>query len=183
MLDRQTLRTAFELLGEDLARRDVFIEIAVYGASAAILQFEWRRLTEDVDAVVRPGYDEALLTPSVTAVAEKLGLAPDWLNDAVGMFTPLDEPDDLFLLCGTYPAGDHPGLRVLLAKPQYLLAMKLLALSSLDRGDKDLGDARVLASALCITDPEELNSLYKSVHGDEPREAIRRQFASVLQAI
>lgn len=182
MLDRQRLKLAFELLGQDLARRKVFVEIAVYGASSLILQFESRRTTEDVDAVVRQGYDEALLAPSVADVADRMDLAPDWLNNAVGMFTPLVEDDALFTLSGTYPSGDRPGLRVLLAKPHYLLAMKLLALASLDRGDKDLLDARALATALGVADVVELQRLYVSIHGDQPSEDVKRQLASVLNA-
>ena len=39
MLDRTRLKKAFGLLGEDLARRGLFLEIAVYGGSALVLQF------------------------------------------------------------------------------------------------------------------------------------------------
>ncbi len=131
MLDRERLSQAFQLLGEDLAGKGVFLEIAVYGGSAIVMQFEWRRSTEDVDAVVREGYDERALGTSVARVAERMGLPPDWLNNAVGMFTPLHESDSLFEMSGTYPDAGLPGLRVLLAKPHYLLAMKLKALANL----------------------------------------------------
>ena len=180
MLDRARLIEAFTLLGEDLARRQVFVELAVYGGSAIMLQFSWRRATEDVDAVVRQGYDEALLNPSVLHVAERLSLDADWLNDAVGMFTPLEEDDSLFELSGTYPAGDRPGLRVLTAKPHYLLAMKLQATSNPDRGGRDLVDARSLASHLGVVNTDALRDLYRSVLGEEPGEDVIRQFPSVL---
>ena len=182
MLDRERLSQAFQLLGEDLAGRGVFLEIAVYGGSGIVMQFEWRRSTEDVDAVVREGYDERALGTSVARVAERMGLPPDWLNNAVGMFTPLDESDSLFEMSGTYPDAGPPGLRVLLAKPHYLLAMKLKALASLDRGDRDLSDARNLAAELGLTQDEDLRKLYVSIHGEEPRDEIAMQFPAVLDA-
>ena len=182
MLDRERLSHAFRLLGEDLAGTGVFIEIAVYGGSAIVMQFEWRRSTEDVDAVVREGYDERALGTSVARVAERMGLPPDWLNNAVGMFTPLHESDGLFEMSGTYPDAGLPGLRVLLAKPHYLLAMKLKALANLDRGDRDLSDARNLAAELGLTQDEDLRKLYVSIHDEEPRDEIAMQFPAVLDA-
>ncbi len=182
MLDRARLSQAFQLLGEDLAGTGVFLEIAVYGGSAIVMQFAWRRSTEDVDAVVREGYDERALGPCVARVAERMGLPPDWLNNAVGMFTPLQEEDGLFALSGTYPGSGPPGLRVLLARPHYLLAMKLKALANMDRGDRDLSDARNLAVGLGLTKAEDLRKLYASIHGEEPRAETAMQFPAVLGA-
>ena len=181
MLDTARLNQAFTLLGTDLARRDSFVEIAVYGACALLLQFDFRRTTEDVDAVVRPGYAEATLAPSVALVARELGLAIDWLNDAVGMFTPLDEPDDLFTLAGTYPMEGPSGLRVFVASPAYMLALKLQALASLDRGDKDLLDARFLARELALATSDDLIELYRSVFGEGPAGMAMRQLPAVLE--
>lgn len=178
--DRDRLIEAFEYLGADLATRGTFLELAVYGGSALMLQFSWRRGTEDVDAVLRPGYDERLLAPSVARVAQTLGLPGDWLNDAVGMFTPLDEPDALFQASGSFPAVGTPGLRVLVATPHYLLAMKLLALRSADRGDRDLTDARALAREVGIGDVASLSRLYASIHGEPPADDLLLQFAAVV---
>lgn len=181
MLDRTKLQHAFGLLGEDLLARGLFIEIAVYGGSALMLQFEWRQSTEDVDAVVREGYDEALMVPSVVKVASQLGLEVDWLNNAVGMFTPIDECEDLFDVAGNYPSLGQPGLRVLVATPRYLLAMKLQALRSLDRGERDLDDARHLAIGLGIADEAGLHELYVAVHGEKPHQDASSRFPSVLR--
>ncbi len=178
--NRQRLALALTELGADLARRGAFIELAIYGGSAIMLQFEWRRSTADVDAVVREGYDETVLVRSVDAVSQTLGLDPGWLNNAVGMFTPLVEDETLFQLAGHYPDTATPGLRVLLAKPHYLLAMKLQALSSLDRGDRDLNDARALARHLAILDEGVLNDLYVAIHAAEPPVEVRVRFPAVL---
>lgn len=179
-LDRARLLQAFEALGADLAEQGRFVEIAVYGGGALMLQFAWRRSTEDVDAVVREGYDEAALAPSVLRVAQRMGLEPGWLNDAVGMYTPLHEDEVLFSLSGTYPAAGTPGLRTVLASPHYLLAMKLQALSNLDRGPRDLTDARALAAHLAIADVETLDRLYRSIYDEAPPPEARARFASVV---
>jgi len=181
-LDRDRLLQAFELLGAHLAERSLFVELAVYGGSALMLQFAWRRSTEDVDAVVRDGYDEMALTPSVDHVAGQMGLERDWLNNAVGMFTPLDEGDALFDVAGSYPTEGIPGLRTVLAKPHYLLAMKLQALSNLDRGDRDLTDARALAGHLGIDNEDALQRLYVSIYAEDPPEEARDRFRAVLTA-
>ena len=167
-LDHERLRQALDALGADLAARGVFVELAISDGGALILQFGWRRSTWDVDAVVREGFDEAMLAPSVAHVAGEMGFDPDWLNDAVGMFTPLDEPEALFEVSGTYPAEGAPGLRTLVARPHYLLAMKLRALSSLDRGRRDMDDARALAAHLGIVDPEGLRALYALIYDEAP---------------
>ena len=180
MLDRTRLKQAFGRLGEDLARRGVFLELAIYGGSALVLQFDWRRTTQDIDAIVRAGYDERLLTSSLGVVAKAMDLSADWLNNAVGMFTPLHEDDALFEFAGDYPR-DRFGLRVLVANPTYLLAMKLKALASLGRGDRDLKDAQHLASELGIGDVARLQELYLSIHGEPPLEEVRRRLAAVLE--
>ena len=176
-LDAERLREALERLGTDLAARGVFVELAVYGGGALILQFAWRRSTWDVDAVVREGYDEAVLAPSVARVAEQMDPDPNWLNNAVGMFTPLDEDAALFEISGSYPSGGEPGLRTFLARPHYLRAMKLQALRSLDRGDRDTNDARAPAAHLGL---DALSRLYRSICGEDPPVEALARFPSVL---
>jgi hypothetical protein len=51
-LDKAKIDEAFRLMGQYLLDRKAFGEIAVYGGSAIILQFEWRLRSEDVDARV-----------------------------------------------------------------------------------------------------------------------------------
>ena len=76
------------------------------------------------------------------------------------MFTPSSEPEALFDLSGSYPAGSNPGLRVFVARrPVYLLAMKLKALRSLDRGERDMPDARRLAQHLGMADEDDFERL------------------------
>lgn len=52
-IDRETLLQALDRLGEILRRHKQVGEIAAYGGSAILLQFDWREGLRDVDVVVR----------------------------------------------------------------------------------------------------------------------------------
>ena len=89
-------------------------------------------------------------------------LVPDWLNDGVkGFLSDGDGNRDARALFASYPDDIEPGLRVFVAAPEYLFAMKCLAMrggveASLDRKDIELpaealgirhaGDALALVS-------------------------------------
>lgn len=181
-LDQQRLCEAFTRLGEHLRNAGKFLEIAVYGGSAIALRFEWRGATEDVDAVVREGFDERDLAGPVAAVAREMGLDDDWLNNAVGAFTPLDEDDGWFEVSGDYPPGSAPGLRVLTATPRYLLALKLAALANPERWGRDVGDATALAREVGMTEAGELDALYRAIHGEAPPALVREAFPDLLSS-
>lgn len=67
------------------------------------------------------------------AVAQRHELTDDWLNDAVKGYLPGEDPDaERFF--------ESPSLRVDVASPQYLLAMKILAA----RVETDAADIRFL---------------------------------------
>ncbi len=140
-LSIDTVVSAFEAMGEYLRERHLLGEIAIYGGTAILLQFDWRKTTEDVDAVIRTDEREGAVKDAIAYAALRLGLTDDWLNNFVGGFTPETEPDAFFSAYGTYPRGAAPGLRVFLAKPEYLCAMKLKALQRDDVGDRDFEDA------------------------------------------
>jgi hypothetical protein len=53
LLDREMIEKAFRMMGQYLLDRKALGEIAVYGGSAILLQFDWRRASRDVDARVR----------------------------------------------------------------------------------------------------------------------------------
>jgi hypothetical protein len=90
------------------------------------------------------------------------------------MFTAGDEDGPLFALSGTYPTGGNPGLRTVLASATYLLAMKLHALQSLDRGDRDLHE-RAPSAHLGLSDVKALERLYRAIYGEDPPE-VRARF-------
>ena len=59
-------------------------------------------------------------------------------------------------------------------------AMKLYALGTYDRGEKDMEDARQLARHLGISEEEELMRLFASIHDEEPPVGARARFPAVL---
>jgi hypothetical protein len=89
------------------------------------------RATRDLDAVFIP---TDVVRRAAAAVAEREGLAEDWLNDAVKGFLPGPDPD-----AQRFYSSDS--LIVDVASPRYLLAMKLFAA----RAEIDADDSSVSA--------------------------------------
>jgi len=164
-INLQTVTKAFDLMGRYLRDRNTIGEIAVYGGSAILLQFPWRQSTEDVDATF--GEPEAQVKDAAAFAAIELRLPEAWLNNSVGGFTPEAEKDEFFLLFGDYPKGEKSGLRVYLAKPQYLLAMKLKALVRDSFDDKDFSDVVGLAVEAGIETAAQLSELFASFFPEE----------------
>jgi hypothetical protein len=171
-LDIDTLIRAFEAMGQYLRERELLGEIAIYGGTAILLQFDWRKTTEDVDAVIRTNEREGAVKDAVVHAALELGLPDDWLNNFVGGFTPETESELFFSAYGMYPRGGTPGLRVFLAKPEYLCAMKLKALQRGNVGDRDFEDTVRLALEIGISRADELASLFASFFPEEALDPI-----------
>jgi hypothetical protein len=127
------------------------VEISVYGGSALVLTLEARPATRDVDAVFER--DCRFVREAAETVAAEFGWSDDWINDSVkGFLSREDAAPGAKALFKTYPTGGADGLRVLVASPSYLFAMKCLAMRAGDvasRGDVD--DIRQLAAALGVT--------------------------------
>lgn len=118
------MRKLFEELGEELARTGERIEIALYGGAAIVLSFGFRESTMDAD-FVRISGNPLSLDRCAKRLAVRYGLASDWLNDSVSIFTS-DTPD--LKLLGDFPRKGRAGLRIFTASAQYLFAMKCLAM-------------------------------------------------------
>jgi len=192
-LSRETLSRAFDLMGRYLGERSILCELAVYGGSALMLQFDWRRTTEDVDAVVLHADEVGSRYPSLArhgVVGDAVGYASvaldldrEWLNRAVDAFTAHEEARDThFVPFGSYPRGAPTGLRVLLARPEYLCAMKLAALKRTDVGDKDFGDAVRLAGEVGIGDEAGLKALYAGFFPEDDLDPIAEERLSEVTA-
>jgi hypothetical protein len=141
----------------------------------------------DAETIVRAfevmgaGEAEASMKDAAAYAATLLGLPDDWLNNAVGGFTPESESDDFFLLQGDYPCGDRPGLKVFMAKPEYLCAMKLKALTRASFEDRDFNDLVELASTAGIEDAEQLMDLFFRFYPDEELDPVAK--ARIPEAI
>jgi hypothetical protein len=139
LLTAARIRELFGLLDEELRAADVIGELHVVGGAVMCLVFGARDATRDVDALMRPA---AAVRAAAARVADAVGEQSDWLNDAVvGFLTPTAEFD---------PFLELPNLRVFVARPEYLLALKCAAMR-LGGEFHDLDDVRFLLRALNIT--------------------------------
>jgi len=77
------------------------------------------------------------------------------------------EAEAFFSAYGEYPRGENPGLRVFLARPEYLCAMKLKALQRETVEDRDLEDAVRLGLEIGKETADELSRLFSSFFPDE----------------
>ncbi len=146
-LDRDLVEQAFDLMGAYLRERHVMGEICLYGGAATVFLISWRRVTRDVDAVIQENHGEVIKARN--HAARKLGLRESWLNDGVSIYTsPLATTSDRKSV-GTYPRTGNPGLRVLVAKPEYLFAMKAVARAERGSG-RDLIDLVRLGQELDV---------------------------------
>jgi hypothetical protein len=158
-MDRKDIIAALTALAGELERRGTSAEMYVVGGAAIALAFDERRATRDIDAVFEP---KNLVYEAAATVADRLDLPPGWLNDAVKGFLEGEDP-------AAAPVLDLPGLRVLAASPEILLALKVLA----HRVGEDEEDVRLLASELGLTNAEQVLAVAERTYGDRLGPAAR----------
>jgi hypothetical protein len=115
-LTQKDLRRLFALLNEELAQSHTDAEMFLVGGAVMCLAYDARASTQEVDAVFRPPSE---VRAAANRVAKRARLRTDWLNDAVKGFLSAEGDFAPFL------ALEH--LRVMVAQPAYLLAMKCLS--------------------------------------------------------
>jgi hypothetical protein len=149
--DRPALEAAFERIGQMALAAGRIVEISVYGGSALVLTLNHRPATRDVGGVFEK--DRAFVRHAVEVVAAEFGWRDDWLNDSVkGFLSRADSAPDAKSLFRTFPDGDAIGLRLLVASPGYLFAMKCLSMRIGDASvGWDIDDIRRLAVALGVS--------------------------------
>jgi Nucleotidyltransferase of unknown function (DUF6036) len=115
---RARILEALQALGEDLTRQGIRGQIFVVGGAAMALAYSRRRVTRDIYAVFEP---KSSIYAAAARVARELDLPEHWLNDAVKGFMPGEDEH-------ARPVPDITGIEITTASPQYLLAMKLMAM-------------------------------------------------------
>ncbi len=136
-LGREDIRALLDDLSSELAARGARAELFLVGGAALAVAYDATRATRDLDAVFVPS---EVVRKAAAAVAEREGLAEDWLNDAVKGFLPGPDPD-----AQRFYSSDS--LIVDVASPRYLLAMKLFAA----RAEIDADDIVLLYRQLGFT--------------------------------
>jgi hypothetical protein len=142
-LSRRDILRLFELLNDELRGLDTRGELFLVGGAVMCLAHGARPSTRGVDAAFRPS---GRVRQAAVRVAQRAGFEPDWLNDGVkgfmsaqGEFAPFLELDYL---------------RVMLAEPAYLLAMKCMAMR-LGAESRDEDDVRFLLRLLDVRSLDE----------------------------
>lgn len=137
-LTRDDMHRLFGLLERELAEDGVEGELYLVGGAVMCLAFDARASTRDIDGFFRPAGD---VRQAARRVASRADIPDAWLNDAVkGYLSPRGEYDPYLEL-------EH--LRVFVARPEYLLAMKCAAMR-LGEEFRDLDDVRFLLRYLNI---------------------------------
>ena|SRR5579862_6562467 len=137
------IRRLFALLDTELAADHAQGELYLVGGAVMCLALGARDATRDVDAVFRPA---RLVREAAARVAATAHVSDTWLNDAVKGFLSPRGTFDRYL--------ELPHLRVFVAQPAYLLAMKCAAMR-LGEEFHDVDDVRFLLRYLNITTVEE----------------------------
>ena len=144
-----------------IARKSgVIIDLSVYGGAAMALAFDLRRATRDVDVVIHGSRD--FLKRASAEVAAEEGWPEDWLNDGVKGFTSSNEK---MRLMETFDAPASGGLRIHTPTPEYLFAMKCMAMRPEGiEGSRDISDIETLADEADIPDVETALSLVEAFY-------------------
>jgi hypothetical protein len=164
-LSREQILQGLRDIDEEARRRGVLIDLAVYGGAAMALAFDLRQATKDVDAVVRGSPD--LVREVVRRIALDRGWPEDWLNDGVKGFLSSREQMAAF---EEFSSDEPCGLRVYVPMPEYLFAMKCMAMrvASIE-ATADADDIIALARIIGLESVEEALDL---VEGFYPKRLI-----------
>lgn len=152
LLTAGDLQMAFKRLAELLDQRHLTADVFVFGGAAMVLGYDARPATRDVDAIWRP---HGAVLEAAWEVAAEQGLPKWWLNEQAIFYLPAGtgfEGASLF---------EAPGLRVIQASSELLLALKVAAART-----QDLEDIRLLVEVLGLTTSEEVLGLASRVLGE-----------------
>ena len=160
------VRGALRELAQDLRDAGIPARIQVVGGAAVALQVGREALTRDVDALHPPTREFADI---VQRIADRRGWPDSWLNDAVRGFVSHHDTD------GDWEALDDDGVvTVLVARPQLLLAMKLLA----GRGTRDREDIERLLDACSVNSVTEAVAIFDQYY---PTETMNHRAYALLE--
>jgi predicted nucleotidyltransferase len=142
-LTKADIRRLLELLNVELTEQNTLGEIYIVGGAVMCLALDARDATIDVDAFFKP---TKLVREAAERVAAASGISRRWLNDAVKGFLGARGQYNDYL--------DLSNLRVFVAQPAYLLAMKCAAMR-IGEEFHDVDDVRYLLRFLNIATVDE----------------------------
>ena len=155
-LTRDDILRLLHALNDELQAVEVTGYVQLAGGAVMCLAFGARAATRDVDALFRPS---AAVLDAALRVAARHGVPDTWPNDAVKAYTSDHGTFQSFL--------ELSHLRVSIATPEYMLAMKCLAMR-IGEGYHDEEDIRYLLRHLGIRrydDAAEILARYYPLEG------------------
>ncbi len=152
-------------INDELAAKEVIGEICIYGGAAMCLAFKARPATKDVDAIFEP---VKIIRGAIGRIAAKYNLNEGWLNLAVKIFVVEHEKQILL---------DFSNLKVFAPVPDYLLAMKVLALRA---ESFDAADAKFLIKSLELKTIQDVLQIIANYY---PKKAVKPETIFQLEEI
>jgi len=148
LLEKEDILRGLRAIDRMAREAAVTVDLSIYGGAALALAFNLRQATRDVDAVVHGSPD--FLRKAVARIAEEEGWPKDWLNDGVKGFLSAHEKMRLMMEFSDTVSG---GLRIHTPAPEYLFAMKCMAMRTETVGNvSDKLDIEALAHEIGIKD-------------------------------
>lgn len=167
-MDIHEIEKHFASLSEVLARRNVVGELVLFGGAAMVLAHKARVSTKDVDAVFKP---KDAVYQAAAEVARDHGADEGWLNDAVkGFLSSRGE---------TQPLLDLPNLKIFVAVPEYLLAMKCMSMR-IGKDETDIRDIRFLMKHLGLRQAQAVLAIVEQYY---PRNQIQPKTRFAIEEI
>jgi len=155
-LNREMTLLALQKLAQKLDAQYGAIQLFVVGGGAIALGYGSRRLTRDIDASY-PDSEE--IREIVNEVGQEIGLASGWLNSAVDRVSGPRQND-----LNSIDILERGLVRISIASPFYLLAMKIAAARS-----KDEKDIQYLSTLCGVNTLAEALEILEEVFGENPR--------------
>ena len=133
-------------LSRKAIKNNTDVSILLFGGGAMALYYAARERTHDLDALLQ-GTSVSLVEQMVADVAAEQGVRSDWLNDQGAKYITSEMIDS------SLDFIDLPGVKVKVANPEAMLALKISAFrSELEAPDED--DIRFLLGQLKIGDEQ-----------------------------
>ncbi len=137
-LNKKDILKLFDLLNKQLNKEKTQCELHIVGGAVMCLVLDARASTMDVDGLFKPA---AIVRKLAKKVSAEFGADENWLNDAVkGFFSQSGDFNNYLQLSN---------LTIYTATPEYLLAMKCLAMR-IGAEFHDINDIRYLLRYLNI---------------------------------
>ena len=146
-MNKQDIEKYLRMLGQELLKQQITGEILLVGGAVMLLKVQNREVTKDIDAYFKPEQADRI-REAAKAIADREGLAYDWINDGVKGFFYTQPPAERW--------AEYPGLRVYVPSLDYLFAMKVVA-----GRPQDIEDIKALAQELKLSNAQDALTIVK----------------------